>query len=999
MTQEPQRFDAVVIGTGFGGAVTACRLVQAGLRVCILERGRRFEADDVPVYRPAFEGAEPDGGSDPDPSRLAWALGGGVWDLCDLGDVVVAQAAGYGGGSLIYANVHLRAPADVFERWPAVHRELDAYCDLAAFMLQAEPMPEEILPRKTRQLRRAAGACRSAGGSPVFSFFRPPLAVRFSAGRPAGGEANRWGRQRGACDLSGDCCFGCSSGARNTLDTNYLASVEDAADSQGRPLADVRTQAEVVAICSSAREGHPGYEVEYVDRCFERLEVRERVFARNVFLCAGAVNTTALLLAARESGALRPAGKGLGERFYTNADAPAVIFDCEELQEPDRGPTIGGALLHRSGSDWLLIEDGGLPGALEPLLGLYRSPLLAARNRFRESRRDARRSEAGEPLPQRLAFAPLPLGGASGILAQLERSSRTPRHSLAHVLGAELHRLAGGGDVRGGGEPRWGLPRQLLCALGSGRNELAAALSTAAEPLVEKFLSRLAGSLGRDGPMKPLFDGLAGAGLGGEGKLALELEFLRMVVQQVWGSQASLIHDLVSFALDELIPDSDALLDQVSNALRWALDYRLDDGHTAILLSMGRDRAPGTLALDSSGKLVASLPSRLESPEALLQERLLRDLAALGFEGELRTNPAWTLVDRRFTVHAQGGCAMGEGPETGVTAASGEVFGCPGLFVMDAAAFPTPVGVNPSATIAAVAERKVEAFVRTLPGREGWAAPELDEARRWADLRRADLDPLGDPHRLGPHAAPSSCPIGIEFEERMTGFHAAAGERAPGFRDAERSGIERSAPLEIRLAAVVDDLSGFLQRAERAERALARGGGAEAADPPEIAVTGTICARDLPGAADGEGTFSVLDGSRITLFSSGGRAAAAAPAARRMEYRLRFEAEGRPWRLEGHKLLRDAPGLDAFEDATTLFFDLFDGDTRVRRGIARLPTSVLFGTQLPSFRATHTEDPLRQTWALTAFGNFFLGRLAQIYAPELGGLAPILAKAVRRTHV
>ena len=118
MTQEPQRFDAVVIGTGFGGAVTACRLVQAGLRVCILERGRRFEADDVPVYRPAFEGAEPDGGSDPDPSRLAWALGGGVWDFCDLGDVVVAQAAGYGGGSIIYANVHLRPPADVFEEWP-----------------------------------------------------------------------------------------------------------------------------------------------------------------------------------------------------------------------------------------------------------------------------------------------------------------------------------------------------------------------------------------------------------------------------------------------------------------------------------------------------------------------------------------------------------------------------------------------------------------------------------------------------------------------------------------------------------------------------------------------------------------------------------------------------------------------------------------------------------------------------------------------------------------
>ena len=128
---ESKSFDAIVIGSGFAGAVTACRLAEAGLRVCILERGRRFTADqDFPVYpTPADPNVPSDASEDgrdtvqPDVTRMFWKLGNGVWDFRDLGDVLVGQAAGYGGGSLIYANVHLRPPAHVFdERWPIKRR-------------------------------------------------------------------------------------------------------------------------------------------------------------------------------------------------------------------------------------------------------------------------------------------------------------------------------------------------------------------------------------------------------------------------------------------------------------------------------------------------------------------------------------------------------------------------------------------------------------------------------------------------------------------------------------------------------------------------------------------------------------------------------------------------------------------------------------------------------------------------------------------------------------
>src|SRR5471032_1613355 len=113
--EEPERFDAIVIGTGFAGAVTACRLVEAGLKICVLERGRRYGPDDFPKY-PAEDLFVHEGGEKetfappPDFSRFLWNLDHGLCDIRDLGDTLSVQAAGYGGGSLIYANVHLRPP-------------------------------------------------------------------------------------------------------------------------------------------------------------------------------------------------------------------------------------------------------------------------------------------------------------------------------------------------------------------------------------------------------------------------------------------------------------------------------------------------------------------------------------------------------------------------------------------------------------------------------------------------------------------------------------------------------------------------------------------------------------------------------------------------------------------------------------------------------------------------------------------------------------------------
>src|SRR5258708_24142619 len=103
-----RRVPVIVVGTGFGGAVAACRLAQAGYDVLVLERGRRYERHDFPALpvRPALL---------PDLKRWTWHPDQGLWDILDLEELVSVQAAGYGGGSLIYANVQLRPPDQVFD--------------------------------------------------------------------------------------------------------------------------------------------------------------------------------------------------------------------------------------------------------------------------------------------------------------------------------------------------------------------------------------------------------------------------------------------------------------------------------------------------------------------------------------------------------------------------------------------------------------------------------------------------------------------------------------------------------------------------------------------------------------------------------------------------------------------------------------------------------------------------------------------------------------------
>jgi hypothetical protein len=149
--------------------------------VAVLERGRRYLPGSFPRHVAGGDG-------------LLWHDGVGIYDVRPLNDMLVVQAAGYGGGSLVYANVHMRPPPDLFEHgWPAPYsrRTLDRYYDLVAHMLDVAPVAGATTPRKTRVMVDAAARLGRTDQT-----FLPNLAVTF--GDPeAPRRPNRFGAPQG----------------------------------------------------------------------------------------------------------------------------------------------------------------------------------------------------------------------------------------------------------------------------------------------------------------------------------------------------------------------------------------------------------------------------------------------------------------------------------------------------------------------------------------------------------------------------------------------------------------------------------------------------------------------------------------------------------------------------------------------------------------------------------------------------------------------------------
>jgi cholesterol oxidase len=302
-------YDWLVIGSGFGGSVSALRLAEKGYDVGVLECGRRFEDSELPR-------------STWDLRRYFWAprLGmRGIFRLTYFKDVGIVSGSGVGGGSLGYANTLYVPPSRFFEdsQWSDLgdwRAELGPHYDEAERMLGVVDYDEDDEAAKLlSEFGRELGVSDTDTRTRVGVFLGEP--GKTVADPFFGGE----GPPRTGCTRCGRCMVGCPHGAKNSLVKNYLWLAE-------RRGAEVMADREVVDIRPiGAADGADGYYVT-TERPGAWLRRRRRVHtARGVVVAAGALGTNKLLANCRHNGSLPDISPRLGELVRTNSEVILAV--------------------------------------------------------------------------------------------------------------------------------------------------------------------------------------------------------------------------------------------------------------------------------------------------------------------------------------------------------------------------------------------------------------------------------------------------------------------------------------------------------------------------------------------------------------------------------------------------------------------------------------------------------------------------------------------------
>ena len=298
-------YDWVVIGSGFGGSVSALRLAEKGHRVLVLESGARFEDDDF---------AE----KTTDAKRYYWLpflQMKGIFRLTLFKDVFIASGCGVGGGSLGYANTLYR-PLPGFYRnpqWSALadwSNELAPHYDTAERMLGVTTYDTDGPADK---LLKEYGESIGVGGT----YQRSRVGVFL--GEPGktvpdpyfGGE----GPERTGCVKCGSCMLGCRYGAKNTLRKNYLWFAEQ----HGAQIEPERTVTDVRPLDDA--DGSTGYAVTSVRSGAWFKREKHTVRARGVVVAAGALGTNRLLQRCKLNGSLPEISDRLGHLVRTNSES------------------------------------------------------------------------------------------------------------------------------------------------------------------------------------------------------------------------------------------------------------------------------------------------------------------------------------------------------------------------------------------------------------------------------------------------------------------------------------------------------------------------------------------------------------------------------------------------------------------------------------------------------------------------------------------------------
>lgn len=369
-------YDFVIVGSGFGGSVSALRLSEKGYSVLVLEMGKRWSAADFPETTWNLP-------------KYFWKPSLGLYGILQMTmvrDAFFLHGAGVGGGSLVYANTLLVPPDEAFAdaRWVGFDWKaaLAPHYATAKKMLGAVESP--VLVETDRLLRDVAGEMGRGD-----TFHKHTVGVYF--GEPGETAPDPFfdgeGPERTGCTLCGGCMVGCRVGAKNTLDRNYLYLAE-------KKGAVVEAESRVVDVRPLVGGG---YELE-VERSTGLTHPRRVVRAKGVVFSAGSYGTVDLLMRCKERGSLPKLSAALGTYVRTNSEALLAVRSRRDDVDYSKGIAItSGAFVdekthvevvrYPNGSDSMsllttvLTDDGpGLPRWLRWLGNVLRHPLRFLRS-------------------------------------------------------------------------------------------------------------------------------------------------------------------------------------------------------------------------------------------------------------------------------------------------------------------------------------------------------------------------------------------------------------------------------------------------------------------------------------------------------------------------------------------------------------------------------------------------------------------------------------------
>ena len=301
------KYDVIIIGSGFGGAVSALRMAEKGYSVLVVEKGKRYESEDFPSTNWNLR-------------KYFWApklFMYGIQCLTLLKDVFILHGAGVGGGSLVYANTHLIPSDKAFKdpKWPDENWKikLKPFYELAQKMLGTVPsngyaVTDEILKECAEELGQSE------------SFKKVNVGVYF--GKPGEEVSDPYfdgkGPSRKGCILCGGCMVGCQHNAKNTLDKNYLYLAESLG-------VDILPEQEVTQISPEDN----GYKV-IVRKSTGILHPQKIFSAKKVIISGGVMGTVKLLFQCVTKGLLPNLSKRLGCFVRTNSEAILGVINANK---------------------------------------------------------------------------------------------------------------------------------------------------------------------------------------------------------------------------------------------------------------------------------------------------------------------------------------------------------------------------------------------------------------------------------------------------------------------------------------------------------------------------------------------------------------------------------------------------------------------------------------------------------------------------------------------